>query len=72
MKHPDTADLASKAFTASGAKSHPEFVAIFGDAVGLRTFRGWLAGEQPAAPIARLMLREFVAGWRPTLPETKA
>jgi hypothetical protein len=36
-------------------------------AVGLRTFRGWLKGEQPAAPLAQLMLREFIAGWRPRL-----
>jgi hypothetical protein len=72
VKHPDTAALANKAFSASGAKSHPEFVAIFGDAIGLRTLRAWLAGEQPAAPMAQLMLREFVAGWRPTQIETKA
>lgn len=66
MKHPATADLAERAYKASGKTSHPEFVALFGGAVGLRTFRGWLAGEQPAAPIAQLMLREFIAGWRPT------
>ena len=66
MKHPATAALADSAFKASGVISHPEFVAIFGGAIGLRTFRGWLAGEQPALPIAQLMLREFVAGWRPT------
>lgn len=62
---PATADLAKSAFDASGCKTHPEFVALFGGAVGLRTFRGWLAG-QPAQPLAALMLREFVAGWRPS------
>ena len=56
--------LALDAYTLSGCKSHPEFVAMFGDAVGLRTFRGWLEGQR-AAPIAQLMLREFIAGWRP-------
>lgn len=66
-KHcPTTAALAKSAFDASGCKTHPEFVAMFGDAVSLRSFRGWLAGETPAAPIAQLLLREFVAGWRPT------
>lgn len=66
IKHPETAELARKAFIESGCQSHPEFVALFGDAVGLRTFRGWLKGEQPAMPLAQLMLREFVKGWRPT------
>ena len=65
-KHPDTADLARAAYKASGCKTHGEFVGLFGDAVGLRTFRGWLKGEVPAAPVAQLMLREFIAGWRPT------
>lgn len=57
--------LALKAYEASGCKTHPEFVALFGDAIGLRTFRGWLEGQR-AAPVAQLMLREFIAGWRPT------
>lgn len=65
MKHPDTARLAREAFEASGCKTHPEFVAVFHGAVGLRTFRGWLKGEQPAMPLAQLVLREFIAGWRP-------
>lgn len=65
VRHPETAGLASRAYKASGAKTHPEFVAILGGAVGLRTFRGWLAGEQPAAPIAQLVLREIATGWRP-------
>lgn len=65
-KHAETERLAQAAYAASGCKTHPEFVALFGDAVGLRTLRGWLKGEQPAAPLAQLMLREFIAGWRPT------
>lgn len=65
-KHPETADLARRAYEASGCKTHPEFVAQFDGAVSLRSFRAWLAGEVPAAPLAQLMLREFVAGWRPT------
>lgn len=65
-KHPATADLARRAFEAAGVKTHDEFVAMFGDAMSLRSFRGWLAGENPAAPMAQLMLREFVAGWRPS------
>jgi hypothetical protein len=68
MRHPETARLATAAFEASGCDTHPRFIALFGEGViGLRTFRGWLKGEQPAAPIARLLLREFVGGWRPTL-----
>ena len=66
MKHPDTAALANSAFEKSACQTHKEFCDQFGGAVGLRTFRGWLKGEQPAAPIAQLMLREFIAGWRPT------
>lgn len=65
MSDNPTADLAAQAYEASKAKTHGEFVALFGGAIGLRTFRGWLAGTQPAAPIALLLLREFVAGWRP-------
>jgi hypothetical protein len=65
-KCPETKRLATEAYAASGCSTHPEFVKLFGDAVGLRTFRGWLAGDQPAAPLAQLMLREFVAGWRPS------
>lgn len=65
VKHPATRDLAVAAYEASGAKTHQQFCNLFGDAVGLRTFRGWLKGEQPAAPLAQLMLREFIAGWRP-------
>lgn len=66
-KHPETARLATEAYTASGCTTHQQFCDLFGDAVGLRTFRGWLKGEQPAAPLAQLMLREFIAGWRPTM-----
>lgn len=65
MSEDQTAKLAEQAYAASGAKTHGEFVALFDGAIGLRTFRGWLAGTQPAAPIALLLLREFVAGWRP-------
>lgn len=66
-KHPETERIAREAYRASGCNSHPAFIALFPDkTIGLRTFRAWLAGEQPAAPIALLMLREFTAGWRPT------
>lgn len=65
-KHPVTSQLANSAFVKSGCQTHKEFVAMFGTAVGLRTFRGWLKGEAPAAPLAQLMLKEFIAGWRPT------
>lgn len=65
-KHPATADLAKRAYEASACKTHEDFVKLFGDAISLRSFRGWLAGETPAAPVAQLLLREFVAGWRPT------
>ena len=65
MKHPETAQLARTAYEASGDASVPIFIARFKGAVGLRTFWGWLRGEHPATPLAALMLREFVAGWRP-------
>lgn len=68
-KNPETAKLANNAFVESGCQTHAEFVALFGDAVPLRTFRGWLAGEQALPRIAALMLREFIAGWRPTCLE---
>lgn len=68
VKHPETQRLAQEAFTASGVKSHPQFIALFGEGViGLRTFRYWLKGERPAEPLAQLVLREFIAGWRPRL-----
>jgi hypothetical protein len=65
-KHAETKRLATEAYAASGCSTHGAFCALFGDAVGVRTFRGWLAGEQPATPLAQLMLREFIAGWRPS------
>lgn len=65
MKHPATADLARRAFSATGCKTHPEFVALMQGAVGLRTLRRWLAGEGPADALAQLVLRELIAGWRP-------
>lgn len=65
MRYPETAALAKAAYEASGAESAPAFVAIFKGAIGLRTFWAWMRGEQPAKPMAELMLREFVAGWRP-------
>ncbi len=65
MKHPDTAALARQAFDAAGVNTHGEFIALFGGAIALRTFRRWLAGEGPADPLAQLVLREFIAGWRP-------
>lgn len=68
MKHEETAALAQAAFRASGCDTHEQFVALFGeDVIGLRSFRYWLSGDRAAAPIARLLLREFAAGWRPTL-----
>jgi len=66
LKHPETAGLAIAALSASGCKTHQEFCDLFGGAIGLRTLRSWLKGDQPAHPIARLMLGEFIAGWRPT------
>lgn len=67
MKHPETAALARAAFEATGAKSHGEFCAITGNAIALRTFRRWLAGEGPADPLAALVLRNIQKGWRPAL-----
>lgn len=64
--YPETVDLAKRAYEASGCATHPQFVALFGGAISLRSFRGWLAGENPAAPLAQLVLREFIAGWRPS------
>ena len=34
-KHPETAALAKRAYEASGCKTHPEFVALFGGALSL-------------------------------------
>ena len=66
-KHcPETERLAREAYRLSGCKSHPEFVALLGGSVGLRTFRGWLTGEQPATPLALFVLRQVIGGWRPS------
>lgn len=65
-KCPATKAVANAAYAASGCTTHQQFCNLFGDSLGLRTFRGWLSGEQRATPFAALMLREFVAGWRPT------
>lgn len=65
IEHPETAKLAKKAYEKSGCRTHQEFCDLFGGAIGLRTFRGWLKGQNPAAPIATLLLSEFVMGWRP-------
>jgi hypothetical protein len=64
IRDPDAKALAEQAFAVSGCRTHAEFAGLFGDAVGVDTFRKWLAGK-PAAPIAKLLLREYVAGWRP-------
>ena len=73
IKHdPETQRLARAAYQASGCTTHLAFVAMFGDAVALRTFHDWLAGNQPATPLAQLMLREFIAGWRPSQAKQKA
>ncbi len=66
MKHPETASLARSAFEASGSKSVSSFVSSFNGAIGLRTFWAWMRGEQPAAALAQLVLREYIAGWRPS------
>lgn len=63
--HAETIDLAKRAYEASGCKTYAEFVALFGGAIGKRTLTGWLEGAK-ASPLAALMLREFIAGWRPT------
>ena len=65
MKHPETAALVKRAYEAAGVSTHNEFIALFGGAIAIRTFRRWLAGEGPADPLAQLVLREFIAGWRP-------
>lgn len=67
MKHPDTAALARDTFEATGCKTHAEFCALTGNAIPLRTFRRWLAGDGPADALARLVLRNLAAGWRPAL-----
>lgn len=67
MKHPETAQLAREALEATGCKTHADFCALTGNAIGLRTFRYWLAGERPADGIASLVLRELKSGWRPEL-----
>lgn len=70
-KNEQTADLARRAFEASGLTVHEDFCALFGGAMKLRSFRGWLAGETPPSAMAQLLLREFIAGWRPTQIEGK-
>lgn len=66
MKHPETAALARQAFDATQCKTHGDFVALMKGAVPLRTLRRWLAGDNPLDPLAQLVLRELIAGWRPS------
>ena len=66
IKHPDTADLARRALEVSKCETRLQFIDLFGGAIKLRTFDGWLAGECPLPPLTALMLREFINGWRPT------
>lgn len=61
----ETQRLAQAAYEASGAKTHGEFCALFGDALPLRTFRRWLGGHGRADEMGQLVLREFASGWRP-------
>lgn len=65
LKHPQTAVAAREAFDATGAKTHPEFVALTLGAISLRTFRYWLAGERPADTMAQQYLGLIKDGWRP-------
>lgn len=67
MKHEQTAKLAQEAFAASGVKTHADFCALTGNAIPLRTFRRWLAGDGPADALAQLVLRALRDGWRPAL-----
>lgn len=67
MKHPQTAQLARETLEATGCRTHAEFCALTGNAIPLRTFRYWLAGDRPADPLAQLVLRSLKAGWRPEL-----
>jgi len=64
-KHPKTAALAAATYKATGAKTHPEFVALTGGAISLRTFRYWMAGERPADTMAQQYLALIKGGWRP-------
>jgi len=64
----ETKQLANQAFASSGCRTHAEFVAQFGRALPVDTFRKWLAGSVPAQPLALLVLREYVGGWRPSCP----
>jgi hypothetical protein len=66
MKYPDAAALATAAYTASGAKTHSEFVDKFmHGAVGIRSFRRWIAGEGPPEALAELVLHNVSTGWVP-------
>lgn len=58
-------ELAREAYRLSGCKTHREFLAIFDGAIKPRTFADWVGGTSNVAPLAQLMLREFIAGWRP-------
>lgn len=71
MKHPETADLARRAYEASGAKTHGDFVDIMQGAIPLRTLRRWLAGESPLDGLASLVLREVAGGWKPSAAGAK-
>ena len=65
MKHPDTAALARDAYAASQARTYVDFLAMLHGTIPMRTFKRWLAGENPMDGLTQLVLREFIGGWRP-------
>ena len=57
-------ELAEAALAASGCRTHADFAAFLGG-IGLRTVRGWMIGDRPLGALAKMVLRNVAAGWRP-------
>lgn len=75
MKHPDTADLAKRAFdracqTDPTIKTREDFARRLN--VGDRTLYRWLKGDNPAMDVAAMVLREVADGWLPKVSKVPA
>lgn len=62
--------LAKQAYRASGCRTIEEFRQMLGG-VGRRSVCRWLAGEGPTGPLADMVFRNIIAGWKPD-PEARA
>jgi hypothetical protein len=56
--------LAQQAYRASGCRTIEEFRQMLGGP-GRRSLCRWLANEGPTPPMAQMVFRNIIAGWKP-------